>query len=510
MVIYQTNIKESVSVAEKFETGDPSDLVNTKENLATVTGSIIPISTVTAVDYVTPVRGLATRVAKKPIFHFYLDGVEVPIKDFSITRTISNGVSGRLTTWEGYVLETDVGKTIELTFENPVDGSTYTVIKGILTAVSKTPPDKTLNLEIYGLEYELKNDVYFDSTNLTGVFEFTKTRADLIAKDILNGTNFTLVECPTNEISVKFDYETRWRALKLIAEILGVQLWVDENRGVHLGTQGGTLEPLKILKKEVTTDLESLINKVIVVGGNTGDGKVVIGIAEDADSINTYGLKTHVERVPRIKDKDTATLLAKAYLNRYNALTNEIRVVLPVDTSTIRVKEGMNLSLDGNTYSITSIRFTPETITITATPYFRTPSLLEYIKDKLDSQINSTTSSSTFYNESPELIVLYEKLDLDPAYYGGAIAKTVEVDGTEYTILNVMHVYIPDTFTISGGELRIRWIGDESPISFKIVVNGMLYNINSDGTATDGDYLYHVDILADSLKTGWNDIYFVQ
>jgi len=441
-------------------------------------------------------------------FIFKIAGVEIPIKDFSINRTLSRGATGKVTTWDVYASNEDVGKEVELIFEDPGTGDQITIFKGKINAFEEKPPSKSVSLELNGYDVDLKNDVFMNDT--TGIFEYTNKRADDVAKTILSGTDFTLIECPTDLISVRYNYAKRWDALRLIAEITNNELWVDDSKGIHIGRHSGQFTASEIISKTIRHDLDGLINRVIVIGGNTGDGKVPVGIAEDPKSISQY-VRAQVETVPEIRDNETAYMLAKAYLERYNRLNLELELELPVKSTTIMVKEGMTITIDSQDYKITVVRIRPNAIRVTANPTHRNPSLLDYLQERLKDKTESATGASVFYNETPHTFTAYVVLDLDTAYYGGSTPKTIVAnDSNTYTILSVMHFYVPDNFTAKEGELRIRWFGDDSPIAFKIVVNGDVYIPVNEGTAADGDTLYSVTINTTSLKSGWNDIYFVQ
>lgn len=507
VVIKQTTITDSVGVNDAVDNGILTEKVTISEQIKGTTGvSVLTTTTVTDALTETPIAA-PHKSRSKPHFIFKVAGVEIPIKDFSLTRGISDGMRGRITTWEGYVSDADIDKDVELIFENPDDGTQISIFKGLITAYSSKPPSKLVTLEVNGFEIELQNDIYMDDT--TGVFEYTQTRADVIAAAILNGTNFTLVECPTDFISVRYDYVTRWDALRLIADITNKELWVDDSRGVHIGTRGGSATITNFISKEVSYELDGLINRVVVIGGNSGNGKVPIGVAEDSGSINTYGVRAHVEKVPQIRDKTTAVLLAKAYLNRFNRLNIQLEAKVPITTTTITIKEGMTINVDGNDYKISTIRINPNSITLSANPSYLTESLLDYIKRRLNEKTNAATGSSVFYNETPMTITAYEELALSPDYYGGQIVKTLEIGGVTYEIYGVMHFYVPDNFTAKDAVLYIRSFGTESIAGMKVVINGTVVNLTSDGTASDGDELYTVTIPATSIKAGWNDLYFV-
>ena len=83
-----------------------------------------------------------------PHFIFKIAGVEIPIKDFSITRTLSRGVTGKATTWDVYASHEDIGNDVELIFKDPTDNQQITVFKGRVTAYGERPPSKLISLEL--------------------------------------------------------------------------------------------------------------------------------------------------------------------------------------------------------------------------------------------------------------------------------------------------------------------------------------------------------------------------
>lgn len=447
----------------------------------------------------------------KPVFTFTINNVQIGIIDFSLRKSSSGETDLTVTTYDT-VTEDNILKEVELQITDIVNNITKTIFKGVCVSIITNLPDKKTKITCKGVEYYLQNDLFITDVNgtITGVFEFTKERADNVAKAILDGTGFTLVECPTDYISVKFDYENRWKALQLIADITNKNVWVDVNKGVHIGNISGYAEIADVKEKELSKTGDETYNKIIVVGSNDGFGNVPIAIAEDTGLISQQGVKAKKISIPQIRDKDTALLLAKAYLDVYKNVNYVLTLKLPAKFEYYLLNPNNVVKVDAVEYIISSISCSKDDITIEASPYKQLLSLTKYLERQRDIA-NATLSKSTFYNESPTYLTAYEHLDLDILYYGGSTAKTITAnDNNTYTILSVMHFYVPSEFTIKDGELRIRWYGEGPPPAFKVVVNGDVYDLTNEGTTADGDIIYYVSINASSLKNGWNNIYFVQ
>jgi len=498
MVDYTTSITESISLSEALSfalSSNLSDNVSIQENILNL-------------------QEILSKKYARPVFRFYLDGAEKGIKSIRIRKDLNGVTEAMLTTYDNTITEDDILKPVVIELTNTQDNTTITIFRGVLIEVEENKPDKEIKLTCRGLDYYLENDLFiqYDSETQTinGVFEYMQARADDIARDILKDTPFSLVECPTTKISLKFDYENRLRALQLIAEILNKILWIDSDYGVHIGANSGKFELSEITSKRLLKSGEDTYNRIIVIGGNDGEGKVPIAIAEDLQLISQQGVKAKKFTITQIRDKETALLLAKAYLDTYKKINYELAVKIPPKWKNYLVDIGNVITVDGVDYIVSSLEISDEDITLEATPIRSFINLKNYLERQIK-QIETASSSSTFYNESPSVLNAYEILDLDTAYYGGSTPKTIETnDSNTYTILSVMHFFIPENFTPKEAELKLRWFGDESPISFKVVVNGDVYDLTSDGTADDGDMLYTVSIGASSLKAGWNDIYFVQ
>ena len=497
MVDYTTSIAENISLSEALS----FNLSSALSNSLTIQENILHLQEILSKRY------------EKPIFCFYLDEVEKGIKSIRIRKDLNGVTEAILTTYDSTITESDILKPVTIELINPYDNNTITLFRGVLIEVEEDKPNKIIKLRCRGLDYYLENDLfmYYDSETeeVNGVFEYTQERADNIARDILEGTSFTLIECPTTKISLKFDYENRLRALQLIAEILNKILWIDNDYGVHIGDNSGKFELSEITSKRLSQSGEDTYNRIIVIGGNDGEGKVPIAIAEDGQLISQQGVKAKKFTITQIRDKETALLFAKAYLDVYKKINYELSVKIPPKWKNYLIDIGNVITIDGEEYIISSLEISDGDITLEATPIRSFINLKNYLERQLK-QIETVSSSSTFYNESPSILTAYEILDLDTAYYGGSTLKTITIGDDTYTILSVMHFFIPDNYTPKEAELKLRWFGDESPISFKVVVNGDVYDPISDGTADDGDTLYTVIIESSSLKVGWNDIYFVQ
>ncbi|MBO8180261.1 MAG: hypothetical protein H0Z19_07255 [Archaeoglobus sp.] len=495
MVDHTTSITENITLSEAL----PFNLSSILSDSLTLQESILNLQEILSKRY------------KPPIFRFYLDGEEKGIKSIRIRKDLNGVTEATLTAYVYAATEEDILKPVVITSTNPYDDTTITLFRGVLVKIEENKPDKEIKLECRGLDYYLENDIFiqYDSETgeINGVFEYMQERADNIARDILKDTSFTLIECPTTKISLKFDYENRLRALQLIAEILNRVLWIDNDYGVHIGDNSGRFELSEITSKRLSQSGEDTYNRIIVIGGNDGEGKVPIAIVEDGQLISQQGVKAKKFTIMQIRDKETALLFAKAYLDTYKQINYKLSVRIPPKWKNYLIDIGNVITIDSEEYIISSLELSDKEITLEATPIRSFINLKNYLERQIK-QIETATSSSTFYNESPTLLTAYEILDLDTAYYGGSTPKTITIGDDTYTILSVMHFFIPDNFTPKEAELKLRWFGDESPISFKVIVNSDVCSPVSEGTTDDGDALYTV--IVDSLKKGWNNIYFVQ
>jgi len=156
---------------------------------------------------------------------------------------------------------------------------THTVDLYLKVEISTTPPTTISNhlLELYASRKRRED-----------VVNYTSTAADVIARDILDGTGFSLVECPTTTISIKLESLTKFEALLKLAEVLGKDIWCEAD-GIHIGTKGksvGAIEEYYVESKE--TNYDTIINKVYVEGSNV-DGDDILVVSEDADSQSKYG-----------------------------------------------------------------------------------------------------------------------------------------------------------------------------------------------------------------------------
>ena len=515
MVDYTTEITENITLSEAFSFNTNifiTENITLSEAFSFSLSSALS-DTLTIQENILNLQEILSKRYEKPIFRFYLDEVEKGIKSVRIRKDLNGVTEGILTTYDNTITEIDILKPVTIELINPYDNNTITLFRGVLIEVEEDKPNKRIKLRCRGLDYYLENDLfmYYNSEieDVNGIFEYTQERADNITRDVVNGTPFTLIECPTTKISLKFDYENRLRALQLIAEILNKILWIDNNYGVHIGANSGKFKLSTITSKRLSQSGEDTYNRIIVIGGNDGEGKVPIAITEDSQLISQQGVKAKKFTITQIRDKETALLFAKAYLDVYKKINYELTVKIPPKWKNYLIDIGNIITIDEEEYIISSLEIRDKAITLEATPIRSFINLKNYLERQLK-QIETASSSSTFYNESPSILTAYEILDLETDYYGGSTPKTITIGDDTYTILSVMHFFIPDTFTSKEAELKIRWFGDESPIPFKVIVNGDIYSPINEGESDDGDTLYTVTVDSSSLKIGWNDIYFVQ
>ncbi|MBO8173508.1 MAG: hypothetical protein H0Z33_16695 [Bacillaceae bacterium] len=447
-----------------------------------------------------------------PTFHFYVGGVEKGLKSFTINLDASGRVTINAVTYDTTITEDDVLNEIELTITDPTQSETRTLVKGVLINVETSESTSELHLTGRGLEYHLEHDVFTltDEGGTHGIFEYDQERADVVASAILADTPFTLVECPTTQISVRLDYEKRLYALQLIADILSKGVWVDTGYGVHIGEKSNAWALNEVKQLKLTQTGADTYNRVIVIGGNNGEGKVPVGIAEDGSLIATNGVKTKKLSLPEIQDKETALLLAKAYLNAYKTVNYVLDATLPPKFTNYLIEPGHEVTVNETTYTVTTVRLTPQSIQLTASPVKHLITLQSFLERQLR-RLDTTSTTNTFYNESPYTLTAYEHIELTTDYYGGSTPKTITANDTNtYTILNVMHFYAPANFTAEEATIKGRWYSDETPSAFKVIVNGEVLTPSDDGSTDDGDTLYTITIPPTLITPGWNNVYFVE
>lgn len=513
MVEYET-ITDSISLSDTVDSSKIQTVTITDTLTMTDTGSTA--ATITVTDAITAGESLAPyrRVFRhgRIIYNFptTINGNPVKLKRFRITRNLSRVSKLTADAPKTEITGVSLGDDLTVRWQNE-DGDSFTIFEGIITAVDTPERSPTASIKADGIEIKLAKDVYAvidtDAGTVNGVFEYTNERADVIAADILDGTDFSLIECPTDTITLKFDYTNRWKALGLIADILDVDLWVDNSNGVHLGLKHGVIDVYDAIYKRVTsTDITQKVNRVIIIGGVNGSGSIPVGVAQDGTDINDNFPMVEVRKFSQIQDVDTATKLARVYLDRFNRETIELRLELAINSRNIRLREGDNITVDGEDYKITKLTISPDKITVIATPSVAVPDLTSYLKDKAQSG-EQTNISSDFESSTPVAFTIYENIELAPDPDGDGTDETITIDGTDYTVLGVMHFYTPENFTAESVTVYIRQFSATIG-SFGVVCNNTLLTLE-ETTADDGKKEYKAVIPAEIIVSGWNFLYFI-
>lgn len=477
------------------------------------------IPTVILTDTVGVVEGQGTAVYKRTYrtaratynFPTTISGYPVRLKTLQVTRRLS-----QTSTLKAEVVTADLppitlGGMIRVDWVSE-DGTIIPVFVGVVTEVGTTSKTDYSTITADGLEQLLAKDVYMlvdtAAGTVQGVFEYINERADVIAAAILEGTAFTLIECPDTPVTVKFDFTPRWRALGLLADILGQDLWVDDSMGVHIGQKRGSVDLFDaIIRTTSTADVKNKVNRVVIIGGTQPDGRVPIGVVQDGGDIASSYPRTFVKKFPQIQDADTAKMLAKVYLDRFSKETREVNLLLSLTSVNVRLREGDVITVDGGEYKVSKLTLMPDHITVTATPTVAVPDLTSYLRNAI-TDANFNDISSDFESSAATTFVIYENLTLSPDPDADGTPEAVLINNVTYTVIGVMSFYVPDTFTPDNVAVHARQYSAEDTGTISLYVNGVGIPFTVT-TGADGKKEYEAVIPAEVIRAGWNYLYIL-
>jgi len=296
------------------------------------------------------------------------------------------------------------GDTVELYRDSTL------LFKGVIVEKELNKESKTIRLTILGEEVKLNWTLF--SKNGSYRVQYDNIAADTIASDILSGTGYSLAECSTITLSIRFEYAQRWKALQKLADILGKDLWLASD-GVHIGDKGSakTLTYYKMIRK--TENSEDIINKVHLLG--TGDGiNQYTATAEDSTSQSNYGLRERAYMLRDIENENTLSLKAQQiitdnkdpveYIEIEAPFTSDILSLDVGDTITINDSE---LGLSGD-YRVKRLEISPTTIRAELV------NTIALLSDKLKEYYNGLESLGVYAQGATNLYSVQDSDNADP------------------------------------------------------------------------------------------------
>jgi len=126
----------------------------------------------------------------------------------------------------------DVDRATTLSWE------TYTVFSGMLKGSKKTRGD------IRGIVYDTVHEALANSSLFTN--EYSAEQADTIMTAVLAGTGIGLGECPTTNVSVRFDRAIKLFIAEFMAKWLRKDLWTSGGDTINIGQKGSCYLQLKM------------------------------------------------------------------------------------------------------------------------------------------------------------------------------------------------------------------------------------------------------------------------
>jgi len=296
------------------------------------------------------------------------------------------------------------GDTVELYRDSTL------LFKGIIVEKELNKESKTIRLTILGEEVKLNWTLF--SKNGSYRVQYDNIAADTIAGDILSGTGYSLAECPTTMLSMRFEYAQRWKALQKLADVLGKDLWLASD-GVHISDKGSakTLTYYKMIRK--TENSEDIINKVHLLG--TGDGiNQYTATAEDTASQNDYGLRERAYILRDIENEDTLLLKAQQIITDNKDPVEYIEIEAPFTSDIISLDVGdtitindSELGLSGD-YRVKRLEIGPTTIRAELV------NTIALLSDKLKEYYNGLESLGVYAQGATNLYSVQDSDNADP------------------------------------------------------------------------------------------------
>jgi len=128
------------------------------------------------------------------------------------------------------------------------------------------------------------------------IYSAANSAADAILQDILdNTTGFTIGSCPSTEIEYDIDYGNLLSAIKLIADTLEFEWYVNDNKEVYIESAKGvtisaTLTNFVGLVHKIESTYPRLITRFYGLGNYDGSDQVTT-LSENTTATTDYGLR---------------------------------------------------------------------------------------------------------------------------------------------------------------------------------------------------------------------------
>jgi hypothetical protein len=129
--------------------------------------------------------------------------------------------------------------------------------------------------------------------------QFDNIAANTILGYVLDGTSYTIAECPSTLISLRGEYETKLQWISAIAKACKYTVnektysndfWIDISDGVHIAQQRGSDKGVLNFTEEVEREINYSEIQNTAYGLGYGDGiNQTSSIKTNADSVTTYG-----------------------------------------------------------------------------------------------------------------------------------------------------------------------------------------------------------------------------
>jgi len=136
-------------------------------------------------------------------------------------------------------------------------------------------------------------------------------------------------------VNFTVEYESRFEALKRLAELVNAEWWVDAEGKLHFKRERGQDRSAQVklkagenlLSLTYRLDAGKLVNRVLVLGAGEGASRVE-ALEEDLESQSQYGLREAVKVDKEVDDVDSAKTLAKNLLTLHSKPLETVNAVL--------------------------------------------------------------------------------------------------------------------------------------------------------------------------------------
>jgi len=238
-------------------------------------------------------------------WHVELDKHAILVEDVSIVKKVNEIPSFEFicgSEWKD-ALQTPMTKVTLYYKEQPF-------LEGYVTSVE----DREEKIRVRGLHKLIElNWVYVKKDNNYRV-QYDNVQVNEIANELLTDTSYTLGDCPTDVISIRFEYATKWTALQKLAEITGTYIVVKDSE-ISLVSELPNLDVDLTDYQEKPAEDNIPVKRVIALG--SGDGINQVETVVEDESVTT-GREVAVS-FRDIDNVETLKILAQRYLAKMNA-----------------------------------------------------------------------------------------------------------------------------------------------------------------------------------------------